>query len=96
METALAIEEWYKGKDKYDFKTNTFKGGATAKQADKDLSNAFTQLVWSATTTVGMGVKDGWAVAWFCPKGNTPPGDFAANVKKRCTIDKMDVCVNKE
>lgn len=91
LETALAVEEWYKGKDAYDFATNAVKAGATADE--QELAGAFRQLVWKASKTASAyAVRGQWAYAWFCPAA-TLATDNAANVARRCTIDKRDICI---
>lgn len=53
-----AVNEWYAGKDKYDFVTN-MDGGS---QAAKD----FVALVWRPNNKAGFGVNGKYAVAWLC------------------------------
>jgi glutaredoxin 2 len=83
--TDLAVNSWYEKKMWYDFKLGKPKVAKTDDKAMKEFklaeSNEFTQMMWKASTSVLFGIKGKYAVAWFCPKGNSPVGSQIAYVK---------------
>jgi hypothetical protein len=106
--TDVATAHWYGGKAFYDFKAGTYKPklkaliatpptAATAlKQMNtqKDLADAFTRMVWKATTTVAFGIKGRWVYARYCSVQGNQGGTagFITNVKQDCVKDDVDVC----
>jgi len=79
--SGLATTNWYNGISDYDFENNKAKN-----QYDTTTSDAFTQLVWKQTETVGFGIRDNTVVAWYCKGGNTPrtASAFMQNVSRVC------------
>lgn len=75
---AAACTDWYSEIENYDFSNGGFSMN----------TGHFTQLVWHATTHVGMakvtttdGMTTVWIVANYSPQGNMDmPGEFDANV----------------
>ena len=108
-----ATAAWYSGKAYYDFKKGTYNAALTAlitkgagartaaetKQMNeqKALADAFTRMVWKATTTVAFGVQGRWAYARYCrAAGNqAPTSRYLTNVKQDCLKDDVDVCFQR-
>jgi hypothetical protein len=59
-------------------------------------AEAFTRMVWKATTEVGFGIKGRFVVAWYCEaEGNTPNGygeKWGNNVARDCDDDGVNTC----
>lgn len=69
MNTTHATDAWYSEVDKVDFKDLKFVSG----------TGHFTQVVWKASTELGMGVSGKYCVARYKAAGNMS-GAFVANV----------------
>jgi hypothetical protein len=110
--TDTATEHWYSGKKYYSFKKGTYntklaaliKKGSTRTAAEttqmtkeKTLADAFTRMVWKATTKVSFAIKGRWVYARYCSvEGNkTPATNYLTNVKEDCLKDDVDVCFQR-
>jgi hypothetical protein len=60
-------------------------------------ADAFTRMVWKATTTVAFGIKGRWVYARYCRvAGNTgTTAGYLTNVEEDCLKDDIDVCFQR-
>jgi hypothetical protein len=49
-------------------------------------------MVWKSTTTVGFGIRDNYAVAWYCQVRGNVAGEYKTNVEKDCVKDGVNTC----
>jgi len=52
-------------------------------------------MVWKASTTVVVGVKGKYLIAWLCKTKPNEDTKFKDNVAKKCIVDKVNQCFVK-
>ena len=72
----MAIKEWLKQKENYDFRCTI----DPTKPCLADNTQYYTQMVWKSTTKIGVGISGRFVVARFCEQRGNIVGQFRDNV----------------